>query len=119
MRDLVEPSSASCRGSELTRARFSLANGSQELTCLVKHLVAPNQIGILDVSMTFGYVNVAVGRIGRDIVRVDQRVRRISTHARLAQRHQHLAFGTKLDDNGQDSPARSPVSNGRSPSTSR
>src|SRR5580765_5797696 len=49
--------------------------------------------------MTLGDVNVAVGRVGGDVVRLAQRVRRISLHARFAERHQHLALWAELDDN--------------------
>ena len=86
------------RGPELARARSGPADDPQELAVTVEHRDAPDEIRIFDIRMALGHVDVAVARVGDDGVRIGQRVRRISPHARRPQRHQHLAFGTELDD---------------------
>ena len=70
----------------------------QELAVTVEHRDAPDEIRVLDIRMTLGHVDVAIAGVGDDGVRIGQSVRRISPHARRPQCHQHLAFGTELDD---------------------
>ena len=48
--------------------------------------------------MALGHVHIAVAWIGDDVVGLGQRFGGISFHAGGAQRHQHLAVGTELDD---------------------
>src|SRR5215510_6041401 len=87
------------RRAELARAGAGLADGAQKLAVAIEHRDAPDEIGVLDIGVALGDVNIAVLRIGDDVVRVGQRLRRIAAHARLAERQQHLAVGTELDDN--------------------
>src|SRR5262245_8828824 len=87
------------RCSELPWPRSGLADDPQELAVAVKHRDAPDKIRILDVGMALRHVNIAVAWVRDDVVGLGQPIRRISLHARFAQRHQHLAIGTELDDN--------------------
>src|SRR5262249_54234604 len=75
------------------------ADGPHELTLSVEHPDTAHKVRILDVGMALRNVYIAVARVRDDVVRLGQRVRWISLHSRSAQRHEHLAIGTELDNN--------------------
>src|SRR5215468_11702952 len=77
----------------------SLTDDPQELAVSVEHRDPANKIRILDVGMALRNVYIAVARVRDDVVRLGQRVRWISLNPRSAQRHEHLAIGTELDNN--------------------
>src|SRR5262245_32569749 len=85
--------------SELPWPGSGLTDDPQELAVSVEHRDTADKIRILDIGMALRNVYIAVARVGDNVVRFGQRVRRISLHAGFAQRHQHLAIGTELDDN--------------------
>ncbi len=87
------------RRPELARPHSGLADGPEKSTGPVEHRDAPDKVRILHVGMTLGHIDVAVGGIGHHVCRFGQGLRRISLHAWCAQRHQHLALRTELDDN--------------------
>src|SRR6185295_1263114 len=83
---------------KLSGTGAGLADGAQELAVLVEHRDPANELGILDIGVALGDVNIAILWVGHDVVWIGQRLRRIAAHARLAECHQHLAVRTELDD---------------------
>ena len=93
-----ESNSSACGVRNSPGPGSGLADDPEELSVLVEHRDASDQIRIGHVGVALGDVDVAVARIGHDVGRVGQRFGRIAPHARLPERHQDLAVGAELDD---------------------
>src|SRR6516165_7116804 len=80
------------RRAEFARACSGFADRPKEFSALVKHGDSPDEIGIRDVGMAFGNVDIPVARIRDDICRICQRFRRISSHTWFTKSQKHFAL---------------------------
>src|SRR5262249_21225995 len=70
----------------------------KEFSALVEHGDSSDEVGIRDVGVAFGDIDVTIARVRDDVGWVRQRFGRISSHARFTKGKKHFTLGTEFDD---------------------